>query len=706
MTGRSSDDKFRLIDQVVPDFDEYGSISGVLTTTFDLNPEFFETDFLPSLLGLGAWNDRAWASRIAMERRLAFMAETTTVVMQADRYQGRPRSLRVSLVPYVSVGGRVLHAKVTVIVYEAAIRMLVGSANLTPDGYRHNREVAVSILATKSQPEHTGLIHAALAEMPTVLGRWWTPEAAALRPKSLGLLESWGLPKNDEVQFLWGGGSNPLYRRFLAEWPQDEPILRITVVSPFWSKHIEGGPIGRFLNGLAERGALDMDTELHLITQARPDAESRWVPEFPQGYGTFDFSKLGVTAIGYAADPFVPPEDVGMRSDFTGTRRLHAKIVLLEGESTALAYLGSANFTARGWGFLASPQGANVEAGFMLRRRTDEASLLRSLIPPTTGKPVPLGGAAHISVSIEEEEGVSERPWPSFIGGISIVPSATRSTELELLVRINLREIAGAWKVTLVGEEVEVLMAVEGPEQAESLVRIALTPTQLNTLLKSGEVLVAWWAADEPTRYPINVEAEAREQLPIAPGEDHPGEWMLLAYYQGRIAFEDLYPPPSDWPDGLANEDQPDIEALRSGVDTSRIQSYQIREFVEALQGIRDDLKQAAISEPAMRWALRGQVSPVALAREIHRAVSEGKRSPMGGAFELVELINCLEIARHYEVSDSLREAWQNTVSTAADDIHQWLDDIKEKHAKTLGASFRRYEKGLRQFHRRRELAP
>ncbi|MEW6441457.1 MAG: hypothetical protein AB1640_11030 [bacterium] len=48
-----------------------------------------------------------------------------------------------------------------------------------------------------------------------------------------------------------------------------------------------------------------------------------------------------------------------------------------------------------------------------------------------------------------------------------------------------------------------------------------------------------------------------------------------------------------------------------SPVDTARIQSYQIREFVEALQGIRDDLKNASgACEQAMRMALVGVVSP------------------------------------------------------------------------------------------------
>ena len=44
-------------------------------------------------------------------------------------------------------------------------------------------------------------------------------------------------------------------------------------------------------------------------------------------------------------------------------RPLHAKCLLLEGEDTTLAYVGSANFTSTGWGFGAT---SNVEAGVAL----------------------------------------------------------------------------------------------------------------------------------------------------------------------------------------------------------------------------------------------------------------------------------------------------------------------------------------------------
>ena len=76
---------------------------------------------------------------------------------------------------------------------------------------------------------------------------------------------------------------------------------------------------------------------------------------------------------------------------------------------------------------------------------------------------------------------------------------------------------------------------------------------------------------------------EARLLLPVSPGSPPPGEKLLLAYYQGRIAPEDIYPPPPDENNTPAEPPIPH-NASESEVDTSRIQSYQIREFVEALQ--------------------------------------------------------------------------------------------------------------------------
>ena len=59
----------KIIDRLVPD-PQWGAMRGLLSTTYDLGPDFLEMDFLPSVFGLGAWDDRRWASRIALEKHL------------------------------------------------------------------------------------------------------------------------------------------------------------------------------------------------------------------------------------------------------------------------------------------------------------------------------------------------------------------------------------------------------------------------------------------------------------------------------------------------------------------------------------------------------------------------------------------------------------------------------------------------------------
>lgn len=61
-----STDARKLMDRLAPQA-AWGETVGVVATTFELQPDFVETDFLPTLLGLGAWDDRNWNGRVALE---------------------------------------------------------------------------------------------------------------------------------------------------------------------------------------------------------------------------------------------------------------------------------------------------------------------------------------------------------------------------------------------------------------------------------------------------------------------------------------------------------------------------------------------------------------------------------------------------------------------------------------------------------------
>ena len=116
--------------------------------------------------------------------------------------------------------------------------------------------------------------------------------------------------------------------------------------------------------------------------------------------------------------------------------------------------------------------------------------------------------------------------------------------------------------------------------------------------------------------------------------------------------------------------------APASGVDKSRIQSYQIREFVEALAGLNQDLRSATQSEPAMRLALLGPVSPLALAQTMIDAVVLAAAPPPPLRFQLVEILACLQSARSHSVPERLAAAWQQHLQQAAGRISRLLEQI------------------------------
>jgi len=689
-----SDDR-KLMDRLLPD-PALGPLLGICGTTYNIDLEFFEKDFLPTLLGLGAWDDRHWSSRIALEKHLAEL-DAATLLMDAGPYQGRPRSLRVEVEPVPLGAGRILHAKVFIAVYEQAIRLVVGSANLTEPGYRRNREAVAVLTASERQPGDAKLIAEGIEGLQDLLGDWLTRGARELLQRALQLLEPWRNAANSQEDwFCWSGGKQPLWRQFLARWPDQEELQRITIVSPFWSEERHQGPVTTLIQTLRESKSLTPFPKLRLWTEAAPDTQTAYRPSLPGSFASFDGTQLGLVAHAVAVDPRVPPDETGLGEEHSVIRALHAKLLLFEGSETSLLYVGSANFTRSGWGFGPAAHSGNIEAGLILKRTGPVRQRLESLLPRTIGSPVPLEGAAEGAIAIAEES-PAESPWPAFLHDVLLAQSKPDADALELVVRLN-KAAEGSWKLTHVPAEDSadhVLLAIESPETDQCEYRVSLTPVQLNRLLQEQEVLVSWWSCPGGRSFPINVSQAARPALPISPGTGRPEEQQLIAYYQGRITWTDLFPDPDD-PGGNKTPGSGDDDS--NGVDTSRIQSYIVREFVEALQGIRDDLRSAAQATPAsMRLALLGPVSPVALARRVTEAAHQGERTATAAGFQLVELLGCLRAAQHMDVAPRFQPDWQQIVEEAVSIVAGQLTKLEERYAAELSGEFRRYARAVEQ---------
>ena len=510
------------------------------------------------------------------------------------------------LLPVTTPRGTALHAKVTLILFEKAVRVIVGSANLTEPGFRKNREVVAVLTATESSKQESAIINQALTGMETFMSPWLTSEARKVVLLAQEMLKGWGAEDRDgQTTFQWSGGSTRLWQEFLGRWPADDLVRQAIIVSPFWSADA-GTTLHAFVSGLRSRRLLDSRCEVRLLTDAFVDPEKKYLPVLPEGYATCDWNGLGIKISAQAVDPSVLREEVGDMEGFTGSRRLHAKLVLLQGARTILVYLGSANFTAHGWGFLGNGAVANIEAGLILRRSTRNEGL-QAILPGTVGDPVDLTSAKAADLRAPEGQGESP-PWPEFLRRAVLVPNDATGDRLRLEIEVEAGSADQDWSVRLPEKDnvpTEILLSQEQTQAATGTVfEIALTGAVLNRLLLDQELTISWKECPDGRAIPLNVSRQARDRLPISPGRHKLEETHLLSYYQGKIAWEDLFPDP-DAPPGDRNS-TPLIAANASLVDKSRIQSYQIREFVEALTGIGDDLKAATQSEPSMRLALLG----------------------------------------------------------------------------------------------------
>jgi len=119
--------------------EEFGRPLGCVTTSFTFDAELFEEQCLARFLSIqSSPNETAMAYLVEREEKLS---QCFACVLVDSAHAAPDRSLRWNLLPVTLPRGGVLHAKLTLLVWENCIRVLIGSANLSESGYRRNQEV-------------------------------------------------------------------------------------------------------------------------------------------------------------------------------------------------------------------------------------------------------------------------------------------------------------------------------------------------------------------------------------------------------------------------------------------------------------------------------------------------------------------------------------------------------------------------------------
>ena len=115
-----------------------GDPIGCAATSFTFAPDFFETECLGRFLGLESAPEDGSAYYVEREEKLAQLTCAAALVDQ-HHVQGS-RNLRWDLLS-ARVPRGILHAKISLLLWSQQARLIIASANLTPDGCRRNHEV-------------------------------------------------------------------------------------------------------------------------------------------------------------------------------------------------------------------------------------------------------------------------------------------------------------------------------------------------------------------------------------------------------------------------------------------------------------------------------------------------------------------------------------------------------------------------------------
>lgn len=328
-----------------------------LSTTYTFNAAYLEHELLPRFLGL-RYDDKESRSLYVLERDHRLGTVPVAVLVDAGMVSAEQSTLRWDQIP-VFVPHGIQHAKISLLVWEHAVRVIIGSANLTAAAYRTNREM-VSVLdffdAANSCPR--GLLNDVLDFIERLIG--FTRCADALRGRIVNqvvetrkLTARWTSMRSDfaaherpRVHFVSGlpsvssRKSDSVIDAALERWGSRR-VDNLTLLTPFVdeSPDKQAHLIGKLA---ALKGAQTAQLAILLPARRLESAEANYQVQAPGSFG-----QTCTTAFpGCEWSAFVLPR----MNDETCERALHAKALLLQGGDATLLLMGSSNFTSRGMG--------------------------------------------------------------------------------------------------------------------------------------------------------------------------------------------------------------------------------------------------------------------------------------------------------------------------------------------------------------------
>lgn len=587
--------------------DGSGQPLACVATTFTFDADFFAEDCLSRFLSISTRDpDGATGLDIAgMLEEEERLSETQVSVLVDRSCRPDARNLRWDLLP-VGVPHGLLHAKVVVLIWERTMRVVIGSANLTRAGYRHQVETGMAIdlddgctVPRQVFDDLAAELRAILALAPGHSGRAGPKQRVE---RTLRLFESrlaaleFRSDGRQSLRFALAAGSKeqrPL-DRFVDVW-RGTPPQSVVAMSPFWDDTPDMAGAKAVLGLLAKRASTGSRTTSTFVVPVDTTAVGTIVRAPAQLRSVAD-SRILAKVHGFAA-----------KDD----RRLHAKCVQYESAEWLAVLFGSSNITAKGLGLDSAPH-RELNLWIGCPANSAHAKHLRELIP--VGDEIDAGLPFEPTPDDEDDTALPDLP-----GGFEEALLMSRE-QLELSFRAD--QLPAHWDLSWTppgGTPVKLLNEREWTERG--------SPSRLSVNLPAGlEVLpymldVDWVTSSRTCRagWIVNVGPEA--VLPPPAELARLTSDVLLAILAStrplREAIETALRAKAAQPKGNLDE----LDPLKR-FDSSGLLIQRVRRASAALWGIERRLSARFSSLETLEWRLAGTLGPEHVALKLAEAAS------------------------------------------------------------------------------------
>jgi len=609
--------------------DGIGQPVACLATTYEFHAGFFESQLLPRFLGQKLDNSED-EFQFIFERETALATVAISVLVDADKFDAGQTTLSWDQLP-IAVPGGVQHSKLTFLVWERLVRLIVASANITTSGYRKNREVfaaldffddeesvpleilrdALDFLQllsgwSRALPAATDRMRSTINEVRQLVGRWqYAPEAFTPRERPRAKLIL-GHPRQDTV-----AARSPL-DQLLDFWPTNR-LEQVTVVTPFIGQGMTGNdPVLSRLTQLP----LSRQTEGWLVVPESPQGEEavRTAVEIPPNFG----SQLDAAFGDRGGSHVVPVPVADTRID--RNRSLHSKAILFQGQKYDVLMVGSSNFTPHGQGIgvhnceanLAVQDTTNYRAGRpTLEQRLDLDHLWDAWLNVADLD-------WHTPELPNEDKPETMALMPLFFAWASY-------SQHTGIIRVKLdrdHPEPSQWSVSIAGEtrsDAPSLFSRDRTEPDRELLEDSMPESARGAHLVA--LRVCWSDAegnDHEARLPVSVEDKA-DILPATDTLNLSVDAIIESLIRGR----DPRPPGNTngkKKPGSGNGIDRTLDSLRS-VDTLGYLLYRVRRLGKALEALARRVRGTSPTPHAMRYRLiHDPLGPVRLATAISQA--------------------------------------------------------------------------------------